>query len=925
MTYHCILACAAGWILSVDSHHDQSHHAAAKAAHPHDPVLQAEHAAMLDLIKPADATHVAVRSGLWFQPETWKDGAVPGTAATVLIPRETTVVLDRVNKVILKAVRIDGTLQFAPDQNTGLSVDTIVVAPTGHLVIGTRLAPIAVDKRAEIVFADGGPIDAKWDPNLLSRGLISHGAASLYGAETTPFAALASAPRRGQTRLKLAQVPTNWRAGDHLVLTGTGLLPPALHPGEGKASELDSAGGAEDEELILQRISGTEVTVRPLTYDHVPPPGLSVYLANLSRNVIVRSENRRDLGRHGHVMFMHSPRVELHNAGFYDLGRTDKRTPIDDPRLDRDGSLIADTGHNPRGRYAVHFHRTGVDGRSTPIPVLGNAVVNSPGWGFVNHSSHIDFADNVAYNVVGTAFVTEAGDEIGSFRRNLAIRAIGSGEFASDRASIQDFGHEGDGFWFQGGGVVVEDNIAVSNRMAGFFYFLDGLTQDGLGKTRYRSANLPNPAWARGRETVPVGAVPIRCFRGNVAFACGTGYIVRFHSTGASKGNEAADGKVGTIKGGYDKSGSEKHGKGHEGSNGKEDNRHVAGSEGVKGENAQPAERVGGNKSSKCGNPGYRASQERDDGRGDLPLQRGVLEGGVVWNSRYGVELTYSSNVTLHKLHLLGNPQLKSSAGIVEGNEAIKGLRYENLQVEGWTHGILISEAGDHLISGGRYRNGVNILVPTLLSSDRSVHIANDVQFADTGGNHYDIYLEARFATLLEGDRGYRDPNLLFVPDKITYGDKQLYYPEQAADFIPLVRNASHAQAKHLGSVTASVPVELVEKTNRELWNRYGLAIGGAVSPDDAVTTPRIHALMGGRTTYSPVLTLNQIETSQLADHQLQAFDDSKRLVLDDRVDLHPGWNLVARRVQGEVRCFLVRGGERGGVVDKSGLGQKQK
>src|SRR5262245_10438890 len=124
MTYHWILACAAGLMLSADSHHADSHGDAAKAAHPHDPVLQVEHAAMLDLIKPADATHIAVRDGLWFQPETWKEGAIPKAAATVLIPKGTTVVLDRVNKAILKAVRIDGTLQFAPDQDTGLTVDT---------------------------------------------------------------------------------------------------------------------------------------------------------------------------------------------------------------------------------------------------------------------------------------------------------------------------------------------------------------------------------------------------------------------------------------------------------------------------------------------------------------------------------------------------------------------------------------------------------------------------------------------------------------------------------------------------------------------------------------------------------------------------------------------------------------------------------
>src|SRR5262249_15510550 len=161
-----------------------------------------------------------------------------------------------------------------------------------------------------------------------------------------------------------------------------------------------------------------------------------------SRNVSLESQNQNasELNRHGHIMFMHSPRVKIHNAGFYDLGRTDKRIPVNDGKLDGEKKLIAGSGTNPRGRYPVHFHRTGSDGQSPAIPVKGCAVVNSPGWGYVNHSSHVEMDDNVAYNVHGAAFVTEAGDEIGAFRRNLAVRSAGSGHDTIARNDIQDFG-----------------------------------------------------------------------------------------------------------------------------------------------------------------------------------------------------------------------------------------------------------------------------------------------------------------------------------------------------------------------------------------------------------------------------------------------------------------------------------------------------
>src|SRR6185436_16198641 len=96
-----------------------------------------------------------------------------------------------------------------------------------------------------------------------------------------------------------------------------------------------------------------------------------------------------------------------------------------------------------------------------PVRVRGCVATHSPGWGFVNHSSNVDIDDNVTFNVAGSGFVTEAGDEVGSFRHNLAVRSKGSGDDEDSRRKLQDFGHEGDGFWFQGGGVIVEDNIAT--------------------------------------------------------------------------------------------------------------------------------------------------------------------------------------------------------------------------------------------------------------------------------------------------------------------------------------------------------------------------------------------------------------------------------------------------------------------------------
>src|SRR5262249_41205996 len=146
--------------------------------------------------------------------------------------------------------------------------------------------------------------------------------------------------------------------------------------------------------------------------------------------------------RLGHVMFMHNDDVHIGYAGFYRLCRTDKSKPINDPVVQSDWTLKPGTGTNPRARYAVHFHRTGTLNDGDPATVIGSAVVDSPGWGFVNHSSYVDMTDNVAFNVDGASFVTEVGDEIGGFYDNLAIGTTGTGEAEAidAREGIQDFG-----------------------------------------------------------------------------------------------------------------------------------------------------------------------------------------------------------------------------------------------------------------------------------------------------------------------------------------------------------------------------------------------------------------------------------------------------------------------------------------------------
>lgn len=479
------------------------------------PVMDAEHAAVMSLVSLTAVTNTAVANGDWDDPNTWDQRRVPRTGDNVLIATGVTVRLDTVERnATLHTIRIDGTLTFATNVNTGLLVDTIVQTPTGSLIMGTAANPIQRGVMAKIIIADTGAIDTAWDPRQFSRGLITHGHVSIYGDATTSFVSVAQTPAKGSNQITLSQVPVGWDVGERIIVTGT------------------NANGTEDEELAIAAISGNSLTLSaPLKYNHATPlSGTMAMVSNMSRNAVIESQNPAIGLRRGHVMFMHNPDVDVEYAGFYGLGRTDKRNPLASPLFDANGVLVPGSGKNTNGRYAVHFHRTGTHELAGQAVIRGSALVDSPGWGFVNHSSNVNMEDNVAFNVTGSAFVTEAGDEIGIMNHNLAIKSTGSGRGIEEfqHNVEQSFGHQGDGFWFQGGGVVATNNFAVGQKHSGFVFFTRGLNQKGLGVTEFDAENLVDPSIANGEEHIAVGDVPF-VFKNNTSFANGNGMETWFH------------------------------------------------------------------------------------------------------------------------------------------------------------------------------------------------------------------------------------------------------------------------------------------------------------------------------------------------------------------------------------------------------------
>ncbi|MEO0623093.1 MAG: GDSL-type esterase/lipase family protein [Pseudomonadota bacterium] len=492
------------------------------------------HGAMA-LVPLEAATHTAVTSGDWSNPATW-GGTVPGEGARVVIPEGLTVRIDDEIGTLIETVRIDGTLDFATDRDTLLRVDTLVSSQTGTLRVGTAEAPISADVTAKIAFAGDGPIDPTTDAALLGRGALLHGQTEIHGATKTGFIPLGVQPVAGDTTLELSTIPIGWRVGDELSVAGT---------------DADDPDG--DEVVTITAISGATVTIdRPLQFDHTAPRAdFDVHVANLTRNVEFLSEDPSPLAR-GHVMFMHTNDVDARYVAFTDLGRTDKGAGVDDWTLatGNEESIGPDLtevellgGTNVRGRYSVHFHRGGDEGE--PGHVEGAVVRNDPGWAYVNHSSNVDFVGNVSHNITGAAYNTEAGDEVGSFIGNFAIRTVNplanlnpadaelDPEQAPDaRADTQDYGWQGDGFWFHGSGVTVEDNVVSGATGHAYIYWQLGLVERNLGENLVDVATLPNGELIGPDGTlVRTKQVPVPSFDGNDAYAASKGLQIHYLHT----------------------------------------------------------------------------------------------------------------------------------------------------------------------------------------------------------------------------------------------------------------------------------------------------------------------------------------------------------------------------------------------------------
>ncbi len=255
--------------------------------------------------------------------------------------------------------------------------------------------------------------------------------------------------------------------------------------------------------MTIDHVVGNQIFLTaPLQFDHLGARNTSGVLellpdvALLDRNVVIRSEN--PLGTRGQVLFTARANIDIEDARFQDLGRTDALQPVDDSTFDASGN-VTHLGTNQDDRYAVYFDQvmgpTNATNTGYQFKFIGNTVDGSRKWAVAVSGSDFGLLDgNVIYNAQGAGFATDEGTEIGNiFSNNITIRVQGTGDDGKDGTEQDDYGRGGSGFWFRRGGNTVTGNVATDSTFAGFV--IDGyfsLAPMTLPKFRGADPNQPN-------------------------------------------------------------------------------------------------------------------------------------------------------------------------------------------------------------------------------------------------------------------------------------------------------------------------------------------------------------------------------------------------------------------------------------------------
>jgi hypothetical protein len=200
----------------------------------------------------------------------------------------------------------------------------------------------------------------------------------------------------------------------------------------------------------------------------------------------------------------------------------------------------------------------------------------------------------------------------------------------------------------------------------------------------------------------------------------------------------------------------------------------------------------------------------------------GVLEDSIFWNNTLGANLGYTQHTVLRNLTVIHTPiDVQPMTGL-KGNSMTSDITFENLTVNGYRIGIILPTRGKSVVNCGSYNNATDIYVRT--SGNRDALITG---FTTT----------PRISMVLDPTIEDEYVSRYFGNDVVTldfgpFNNKRLYYLQQAADAIPFP------------SPIDGLPSEYVGLTTQQLWDSYGVALGGAIAPAGSYSVPQIVGLI---------------------------------------------------------------------------------
>jgi hypothetical protein len=203
--------------------------------------------------------------------------------------------------------------------------------------------------------------------------------------------------------------------------------------------------------------------------------------------------------------------------------------------------------------------------------------------------------------------------------------------------------------------------------------------------------------------------------------------------------------------------------------------------------------------------------------------QDSVFQDSTFWNNNVGVNLPYVQHSILRNLKVINGLATQPYVGVT-GNIATQNDTYENLNISGYYIGIEMPRRGTNVVNGGTFNNVFDILMYTAALADRTILINN-------------VPAQTKITTVLETTGFGYSIDIFFVKDVILlnygpYANQRLYNLMQQANAVPFPNPRPDMPAAYIGL------------TNQQLWDQFGVALGGAIAPSNAFTSPYINGLI---------------------------------------------------------------------------------